>query len=269
MEKKIVDEAVTKKEGSRDSSPMTCFVIMPISDVHGYREGHFREVYDQLIKPAVESAGYSCDRADSTNSAHMIRVDIVNRVVNADLCICDLSTNNPNVLFEYGIRQAFDKPTILIKDYKTKRIFDLNDFRDIEYDSSLRISNTLIVREKISNAIRDTVAGSGDSEQIFSLVKLMKIQKAAMSEGELSQDDARFEIIERKLDSLSAGIAEIIERSGSGGVFPGYGINGNRGALGLASFFSVRDADINGKDMAVKRSGLAEALAELDELDKR
>lgn len=132
-----------EKSDDRQAISKSCFVIMPISDVDGYPIGHFNEVYQQLIKPAVEASGYECSLASSTSSAHMIQLEVVTKVATAGLCICDLSTNNPNVLFEYGIRQAFDLPTVLIKDDKTRRIFDLSGFRDIEYDHNLRIANIL------------------------------------------------------------------------------------------------------------------------------
>lgn len=182
----------------------TCFVMMPISDVDGYPAGHFSEVYNQLIQPAVSAAGYECVLATSTSAAHMIQLEVVTRVATADLCICDLSTNNPNVLFEYGIRQAFDLPTVLIKDDRTRRIFDLNGFRDIEYDHTLRIAKTLSTRSAITKAIEHTVESAGDETQVFSLVKLMKLTKAALPTGEVSQSDARFTLIEKKLDSLSS-----------------------------------------------------------------
>lgn len=182
--------------------PKNCFVIMPISDVEGYPSGHFAEVYSELIEPAVKAAGYNCSLANSTSAAHLIQLDVVTRIATAELCICDLSTNNPNVLFEYGIRQAFDKPTVLIKDDKTRRIFDLSGFRDIEYDHTLRIAHTLRARQQIEAAIHATVGGSEDAEQVFSLVKLMKLAKASFPTGEISRDDARFELLELKLDRL-------------------------------------------------------------------
>ena len=64
------------------------------------------------------------------------------------MAICDLSSRNPNVLYELGIRQAFNKPVSLIKDAKTIRIFDIQGFRDIVYDESLRIDS---VGETIEN----------------------------------------------------------------------------------------------------------------------
>lgn len=198
---------VEKKEKSAEveaTAQKICFVMMPISDVEGYPTGHFAEVYSQLIQPAVASAGYDCVLATSTSAAHMIQLEVITRVATADLCICDLSTNNPNVMFEYGIRQAFDLPTVLIKDDRTRRIFDLNGFRDIEYDHTLRIAKTLATRDAIKKAIEHTVESAGDETQVFSLVKLMKLTKAALPTGEVSQADARFTLIENKLDSIAA-----------------------------------------------------------------
>lgn len=183
-----------------------CFVIMPISDCEGYPVGHFKEVFRDLITPAVEEAGYICELATTTSSAHLIQLDVVTKVATADLCICDLSTNNPNVLFEYGIRQAFDKPTVLIKDKLTKRIFDLSGFRDIEYDPSLRHSHVVEARESITTAIKHTVDGRGDTSQIFSLVQLMKLTAASIPASELSPADAQMQMLMQKIDDLSSRI---------------------------------------------------------------
>ncbi|WP_139015780.1 hypothetical protein [Ensifer aridi] len=197
---------MTKKAAvTPETDRKTCFVIMPISDVPDYPSGHFTEVYEELIAPAVASAGYNCELATSTASAHMIQLDVVTKVATADLCICDLSTNNPNVLFEYGIRQAFDKPTVLIKDDRTRRIFDLNGFRDIEYDHTLRISKTLETRNKIVRAINDTVNGSSDGRQVFSLVKLMQLTSAAsLPAGNVDPQQAQVQLLSTKIDHLVA-----------------------------------------------------------------
>jgi hypothetical protein len=181
--------------------------MMPISDAEGYPIGHFTEVYHQLIRPAVEAAGYECHRADTTNSAHMIQLEIVTLAATADLCICDLSTANPNVLFEYGIRQAFDKPTVLIRDNRTRRLFDVIGFRDIEYDANLRIANTLTARERITSAIADTVDGADDDRQVFSLVKLMQLSAASLPAAGLDPVQAQIQLLSKQIDSLSSRLA--------------------------------------------------------------
>ena len=118
---------------------MKCFVIMPISDAEGYSIGHFNRVYQYLLRPAIEKAGFEAIRADEIEETNFIVLDIVQHLLSAEMCICDLSSKNPNVLYELGIRQAFNLPVCLIKDDLTSRIFDIQGFRDCEYSSSLRI----------------------------------------------------------------------------------------------------------------------------------
>lgn len=100
-----------------------CFVIMPISDADGYEKGHFTRVYEHLIKPAVIEAGFEPVRADDTSKANFIVVDILQQILKCDIAICDLSSRNPNVFYELGIRQAFNLRTILIKDNRTAMPF--------------------------------------------------------------------------------------------------------------------------------------------------
>jgi hypothetical protein len=49
-----------------------------------------------------------------------------------------VSGKNPNVMFELGIRLAFDKATIIIKDDKTDYSFDTSVIQHIPYPRDLR-----------------------------------------------------------------------------------------------------------------------------------
>lgn len=118
-----------------------CFVIMPISDPEGYPPGHFDRVYRYLIQPACRKAGFVPFRADEDNKTNFIVADIVRQIVVSEMTICDLSTRNPNVMYELGIRHAFRKPITLIRDSKTPRVFDIQGLRDLEYDANLRVDN--------------------------------------------------------------------------------------------------------------------------------
>ncbi len=115
----------------------TCFVIMPISDVDGYDVGHFGRVYEFIIKPACKNTGFKPVRADEVQVTNYIVVDILRRILDADMVVCDLSGRNANVLYELGIRQAFNRPVTLIRDSRTPTIFDIQGLRDLEYDETL------------------------------------------------------------------------------------------------------------------------------------
>jgi nucleoside 2-deoxyribosyltransferase len=68
----------------------------------------------------------------------VIHATIVNQLLDADLVVADLTENNPNVLFELGLRIAEDKPIALIRSKGTAAIFDVdNMLRVYEYDPNL------------------------------------------------------------------------------------------------------------------------------------
>ncbi len=162
---------------------------MPISDQEGYDKGHFTRVYNHIIKPACENAGFEAIRADDEVKTNYIALDIVKKIIESDLVICDLSSKNPNVLYELGIRQAFNKKVVLIKDRKTPRIFDIQGFRTINYDENLRIDEVQKNVKEISNTIRETFESS-DGE-INSFLQLLSIKPAHLNEQiEISQESS-------------------------------------------------------------------------------
>ncbi|BEO84736.1 hypothetical protein SMETW2_09860 [Serratia marcescens] len=182
----------------------TCFIIMPIADASGYDSGHFSRVYNHLIRPACEAAGFKPIRADDVSSSHFIVVDILKKIVESDLAICDLSGRNPNVLYELGLRQAFNKKTVLIKDNKTENIFDVQGFRYAQYDSTLRIDNVKNEILKISMALTETYEANSD---INSIVQLLQIEPARIdNKTELNEGDT---VLFRAISDLKESIESL------------------------------------------------------------
>lgn len=156
-----------------------CFVIMPISDPEGYEKGHFQKVYDFIIREAVDKTKFNALRADEVKETNLIQLDILNRLIEAPIAICDLSSRNPNVLFELGIRQAFDKPTVLIQEEGTPKIFDISSLRIYNYKPSLEYKDVLETQIELKERIEATVEADGSLRNINSIVKLMAIDTPA------------------------------------------------------------------------------------------
>lgn len=164
-----------------------CFVIMPISDTEGYKKGHFEHVYKDIFSAAIIEAGYTPKRADDENSSTMIQVNIIKDIIEAPMAICDLSSRNPNVLFELGIRQAFDLPVVLVQEEGTPRIFDISTINTINYRKEMIYYEVIEDREKILKAI---LATSNSSQGVNSIIKLLEIgKKAEISDDKLTEDD--------------------------------------------------------------------------------
>jgi hypothetical protein len=164
-----------------------CFVIMPISDHPEYPPEHFKRVYHYIIKPACLAAEFEPIRADDIQTTNVIALDIIKNILNCEMAICDLSSRNPNVLYELGIRQAFNLPVTLIKDNTTNRIFDIQGIRDFEYDFSLRADLVETYVPAFAELIKNTYKNR--DQEVNSLVSLLGIEPAKQSKKkEISQD---------------------------------------------------------------------------------
>lgn len=156
-----------------------CFIIMPIADTDGYPSGHFRHVYENIVSPACEMAGYHAVRADDVKATNLIHLDILKKLIEAPISICDLSSRNPNVLFELGIRQAFDRPVVLIQEVGTPKIFDIAPLRYLEYSKDMRYHDVLKSQKELKDTIEATVAADGEAGNVNSIVKLLALSQSA------------------------------------------------------------------------------------------
>lgn len=114
-----------------------CFVIMGFGKKTNYNTGKtidLDKTYKNIIKPAVEERGYKCIRADEIKDSTLIDKSMYRLLMYADLVIADISTNNPNAIYELGIRHAV-RPfhTIVLKDKDEEIPFDLSHLRILNY----------------------------------------------------------------------------------------------------------------------------------------
>lgn len=92
------------------------------------------KTYKNIIKPVAEECGYRCVRADEIKDSSLIDRSMYGLLLYADLVIADISTYNPNAIYELGIRHAV-KPfhTIILKEKTGALPFDLNHTRIHNY----------------------------------------------------------------------------------------------------------------------------------------
>lgn len=176
----------------------------------GYASGHFGRVYEHIIKPSCEIAGFKPLRADDIMTTNYIALDIIKNIIECEMAICDLSSRNPNVLYELGIRQSFNLPVTLIKDKKTKRVFDIQGFRDIEYDESLRIDTVETTIQDLSEVIKNTY--DNKQSEINSLVSLLGIEPAKLTEKKKISTDTELILNSLSIIDKRLGILENINQ---------------------------------------------------------
>lgn len=143
----------------------TCFILMPDNQVGEYEIGHFKRVFEYLIKPACHLAGYNT-RVIKGEEIHSqpLRLKQVSELIEADLVICDLSTQHPQFLYLLGIRQALHLPVILLKGKKKPAVFDAYEWRHIDYDENLRVDSIENKVLEIANLIKATTGAANKKE---------------------------------------------------------------------------------------------------------
>jgi len=132
-----------------------CGIIMPIADSNGYPNGHWQDVYS-ILKESAINAGFNPNLVSFDNEIGVIQKRIIQNIYSNPIVICDISSRNPNVMFELGMRLAFDKPTIIVKDEDTPYSFDISSIEHLNYPSDLRYKSINDFKEKLSEKIKST-----------------------------------------------------------------------------------------------------------------
>lgn len=132
-----------------------CGVVMPISAIGDCSESHWSEILT-IIADSVLPAGFEATLVSGADEVTIIQKTIIQNLYDNPIVIVDVSERNPNVMFELGIRLAFDKPTVIIKDDKTPYVFDTGVIEHIEYPRDLRFSKIVEFKRRLAEKVLAT-----------------------------------------------------------------------------------------------------------------
>lgn len=154
-----------------------CFVIMPFTERGTYSTGHFSKVYEQIFKPAILDVGFDPYKVDEDKLSHPIVQKVFEGLTKCEMALCDLSSGNPNVLYELGIRHSFDLPVVLVKDDITDFIFDVSGINTIEYNHERLYEHVVEARQRLTEAIK----AAEEANKKGTVLRIMQISKADYS----------------------------------------------------------------------------------------
>lgn len=187
-----------------------CFVIMPISNQINYEDNHFTLVYEDIIKPSIIDNNMNPIRADETKNTNLIQLDILKNIIQSPIAICDMSSKNPNVFYELGMRQAFDLPTVLLIDDETKVPFDISGLRYVTYKKNMSYRNVKTAIASLTSALKETYIKKDDKTEINSLIRLMDLTTAKIETSNISKSE-RLELLhELELKEIKSSIKQLV-----------------------------------------------------------
>lgn len=181
-----------------------CGIIMPISSIDNCSETHWKEVKG-IITDAVEAAGFEAQLVSEANDSGIIQKRIVQNLYKNDIVICDVSCKNPNVMFELGMRLAFDKPTIIVMDNMTKYSFDTAPIEHLGYPRDLSYYQILDFKKTLTEKIKGTIDAAKQPDYTTFLKNFGEFQVATIENKKGSLD----EVVLSRLDDMTRQISEI------------------------------------------------------------
>lgn len=207
--KEEVTEDQKEHEKSIGKKKPTCGIIMPISANDECSADHWSEVLE-VLKEVGELAGFETNLVSTADHASVIQRTIVQNVFSSDVVICDVSCKNPNVMFELGMRLAFDKATVIIKDEITGYSFDTGIIEHLEYPRGLRLGKMNKFKDDLAAKLKSTHTKSIESDYSMFLHNFGTFKVAKLEETEVAANEFVLEslqVLQKTVDDLSRKIS--------------------------------------------------------------
>jgi hypothetical protein len=147
-----------------------CGLVMPISASDGMSEAHWADVL-AIFNDAIRQAGFEPNLVSNADDVGIIQKRIIQNLYDNPIAVVDVSGKNPNVMFELGIRLAFDKPTIIVKDDKTSYSFDTAPIEHVPYPRDLRFAKIVGFKEKLASKIKGTYKAATENVNYTTFLK--------------------------------------------------------------------------------------------------
>lgn len=180
-----------------------CGLIMPISGIpdSAYTEAHWKNVKD-ILERSVRKADFEPRLVCDSDPTAVIQAKIVNNIYYDDIVVCDVSSKNPNVMFELGMRLAFDKPVVIIKDDKTNYTFDIGVIQHIVYPMTLSFHKVESFIDELTAKIKSTYQCSKDTTKSSFLKHFGEFEPQKLTSKDVNIKDI-FNIMNSNIEHIS------------------------------------------------------------------
>lgn len=190
---------IKKNGNSPEGNPLTCGLVMPISAMDGCTAEHWAEVKSIVCDAvtSIEDLTFTPRLVSEQDDVGVIQKRIVQNIYSSDIVVCDVSCKNANVMFELGMRLAFDKPTILIKDDKTDFSFDTGVIEHLVYPRDLRFSRIVGFKKALADKVYATFRASEEDPTHSTFLKNFgSFKVAALNQTEGTADQVMLDMLQ-------------------------------------------------------------------------
>ena len=149
------------------SNKEKCFIITPIGDDTDPIRRHIDGIIDAAIRPALGEK-YEIEVAHQISEPGSITKQIIREIFSDKLAIANLTSKNPNVMYELAFRHSLGKPVIMIAEKGTPLPSDIIMERTIFYQNDAR--GVLELKENLIEA-EESIDFDKESSPIYDIIR--------------------------------------------------------------------------------------------------
>jgi len=186
-----------------------CFVVMGYGtrpDLSSGKRINLDRVYQEIIRPVVTECEYECIRGDEVLDSGLIDESMYYGILESDLVVADISTLNPNAIYELGVRHGVRRfRTIIMMETGDKFFFDLNHSRTLTYtyhrNKKSFEQESIKVRDRLKGIIENIEVNEQIDSPLYTFVSdLQEPQRVVRKNASKKDSKPIFERIKEATD---------------------------------------------------------------------
>lgn len=177
---------------------------MPISHVDDDHPAEHWEKVRRIIEIAIQDAGLIPQPVWQNGEFDVIQARILKNLFENEIVVCDISTRNPNVMLEFGMRLTTKKPTLVVAEAGTPLPFDTSIISTDFYEHNLDYVSTAEFIGRLTKSIKETrtAVSSGAYHSYMEHFRFETVEPATVS---ITAD----RLIESRLDEILARVSRV------------------------------------------------------------
>jgi hypothetical protein len=162
----------------------TCFVITEIGEPGSEIRRRTDGLIDSALRPVLEGLEFDVVAPHQMADPGSITRQVVQHLLEADLVVANLTSLNPNVMYELAVRHCARLPIVIVADSRTKLPFDISDQRAVFFTNDM--AGVKDVKQELPAKIEAALKDKEPDNPVYQYA-MQKVMKDVVAKGDVEK----------------------------------------------------------------------------------